>query len=210
MYPRSSVRSPRPRGTVRILFLAFIALLAALPLPALVRPASAAPVAPAPDMAAIDRYVEEQLRTLRIPGASLGIVHDGRIVHLRGFGRADRSGRPMTAETPSLIGSLTKSFTAVAIMQLVEAGKVELDAPVQRYLPWFRVADAAASARITVRHLLTHSSGLPGGDETPIISREDTSAGAIERQVRALATVELAHPPAAPSSTAAKATRPWG
>ncbi len=53
-----------------------------------------------------------------------------------------------------MIGSLTKSFTALAVMQLVEQGKVELDAPVQRYLPWFRVADEAASAQITVRHLL--------------------------------------------------------
>ena len=52
----------------------------------------------------------------------------------------------MTAQTPTLIGSLTKSFTAVAIMQLVEQGKVELDAPVQRYLPWFSLADPAASA----------------------------------------------------------------
>ena len=49
----------------------------------------------------------------------------------------------------------------VAIMQLVEAGKLDLDAPVQRYLPWFRVADQAASAGMTLRHLLNHASGLP-------------------------------------------------
>ncbi len=66
-----------------------------------------------------------------------------------------------TPQTPFFIGSLTKSFTALAVMQLVEAGKIELDAPVQRYLPWFRVADLWASARMTVRHLLNQTSGLP-------------------------------------------------
>jgi CubicO group peptidase (beta-lactamase class C family) len=145
-------------------------------------------------MAAIDRYIAAQLQTLGIPGASLGVVHGDRVVHLQGFGRADNTGRPMTAQTPTLIGSLTKSFTAVAIMQLVERGKLELDAPVQRYLPWFRVADPAASAQITVRHLLTHTSGLSGRRETDIFRDEDTGADAIERQVRALANVELAAP----------------
>ena len=174
--------------------LPILILMFALLLPALSRPAHAAPAAPTPDMAVIDRYVAEQLETLRIPGAALGIVHGDRVVHLQGFGRADGSGRAMNAQTPSLIGSLTKSFTAVAIMQLVEQGNLALDAPVQRYLPWFRVADADASARITVRHLLTHSSGLPGGDDTTSMLRSDIAADAIERQVRALATVELAHP----------------
>ena len=63
----------------------------------------------------------------------------------------------MTPETPFLIGSVTKSFTALAIMQLSEAGRVQLDAPVQRYLPWWRVADPDASTRITVP-----SSAVPG------------------------------------------------
>ncbi len=66
----------------------------------------------------------------------------------------------VTPQTPFLLGSTTKSFTALAIMQLVEAGKIELDAPVQRYLPWFRVADPVASAHMTVRHLLIQVSGL--------------------------------------------------
>lgn len=165
----------------------------ALLLPMLSAPAHAIAAVP-PDMAAIDSYVAQQLRTLRIPGAALGIVHGDRIVHLQDFGAADASGRPMTAQTPSLIGSLTKSFTAVAIMQLVEQGAVELDAPVQRYLPSFRVSDAGAASRITVRQLLTHSSGLPGGDDTASMARDDTAADALERQVGALATVELAHP----------------
>ena len=59
----------------------------------------------------------------RIPGLSLGIVRNGRTVHLQGFGEADEAGRDVTPQTPFIIGSLSKSFTALAIMQLVEAGQ---------------------------------------------------------------------------------------
>src|SRR5512140_3007889 len=101
----------------------------------------------------IDDYIEQQMRRLNIPGVSLAIVEGDQIVHLRGFGRARPSGEAPTPQTPFFIGSLTKSFTALAVMQLVEAGKIDLDAPVQHYLPWFRVADPEASGQITVRHL---------------------------------------------------------
>ncbi len=80
---------------------------------------------------AIDAYVEEQMRRLNVPGVSLAIVEGDKIVHLRGFGRARPGGDVPTSQTPFFIGSVTKSFTALAVMQLVEAGKVELDAPVQ-------------------------------------------------------------------------------
>jgi hypothetical protein len=100
----------------------------------------------APEFAAIERFVQDEMAALRIPGLALAIVEDDRITYLRGFGKADDFGHPVTPRTPFIIGSLSKSFTALAIMQLVEAGKIELDAPVQRYLPWFRVADVAASA----------------------------------------------------------------
>jgi CubicO group peptidase (beta-lactamase class C family) len=111
----------------------------------------------APAFAVIDRYVASWMHAARLPGVALGIVRGEEIVHLRGFGIAGPSGAP---QTPFAVASLTKSFTTLAIMQLVEAGKVEWDAPVQRYLPWFRVADADASARITLRQLATHTSGL--------------------------------------------------
>ena len=77
-------------------------------------------------------------------------------------------------------------------MQLVEAGKLELDAPVQRYLPRFRVADAEASARITVRHLLHHTSGLPRGvGNSEMATSRDMRDGALEEQVRSFSTAEL-------------------
>src|SRR3970040_2275197 len=89
------------------------------------------------DFAAIDAYVTEQMNNLGIPGMALGIVQDGQITHLQGFGVADSSGRAVTPQTPFYLGSVTKSFTALAVMQLVEEGQVDLDAPVQKYLPWF-------------------------------------------------------------------------
>ena len=147
---------------------------------------------------AIDAYVERQMRRLKIPGASLAVVEGNKIVHLRGFGHGDgRSrpgGEPPTPQTPFFIGSLTKSFTALAVMQLAEAGRVNLDAPVQRYLPWFRVADPHASAQMTVRHLLNQTSGLPTLPGEVALADFDDSPGATERQVRALSGLKITHP----------------
>jgi CubicO group peptidase (beta-lactamase class C family) len=147
-----------------------------------------------PDLAAIDSYVEAQQRDLGIPGLALGIVKGDQIVHLKGFGVADPSGRAVTAQTPFMIGSVTKSFTALAIMQLVEQGKVELDAPIQRYLPWFRVADATASAQITVRHLLNQTSGLSRATGNQFQASRDMHPDALEQQARWLSTARLAQP----------------
>jgi len=151
--------------------------------------------APGPSFTAVDAYVRRQMKDARIPGLALGIVHDGHVVHLRGFGRADDSGRAFTPQTPFFIGSNSKSFTALAVMQLVEAGKVDLDAPVQRYIPWLRVADPEASAQITIRHLLNQTSGL-----TERAGRGATLAAGmhpLEPAVRALATTRLARSPGA-------------
>ncbi len=147
-----------------------------------------------PDFGAIDRYVESERQAMRIPGLAIGIVEGDRIVHLAGFGQADPTGRPVTAQTPFFTASINKSVTALAVMQLVEAGKVELDAPIQRYLTWFRVADAAASAQITVRHLLNQTSGFPTGPANLGLVGDDTDDQAIERGVRALADVSLSQP----------------
>jgi CubicO group peptidase (beta-lactamase class C family) len=148
-----------------------------------------------PDFDAIDAYVQEQMQEMRIPGAALGIVKGDEIIHLEGFGEADDSGRDVTPQTPFKIGSTSKSFTALAIMQLVEDGKVDLDAPVQHYIPWFRVADPEASSRITVRHLLNQTSGLPTVAGVAYAYRGDGSKDALEKEVRATSDVELTHPP---------------
>jgi CubicO group peptidase (beta-lactamase class C family) len=144
------------------------------------------------DFAAIDRYVEDEMRAQRIPGLALGIVQGDQIVHLKGFGVADPGGRVVTPQTPFIIGSTTKSFTALAIMQLVEAGKIELDAPIQRYLPTFHLADETAATHITVRHLLHQTTGLSTrtGRDQPSTTSDD----ALERRVRSFATAQLTEP----------------
>ena len=142
------------------------------------------------DFAAIDAYVTEQVNNLGIPGMALGIVQDGQIAHVQGFGVADSSGRAVTPQTPFYIGSVTKSFTALAVMQLVEAGKINLDAPVQTYLPWFELADKEASAKITVRHLLNQTTGISRIDG----ERDWTSQQGLEETVRGLTTIQLTQP----------------
>lgn len=142
----------------------------------------------------IDAYIEKQLDGLNIPGASLVIVEGDQIVHSKGFGVTGPGGKTPTPQTPFFIGSLTKSFTALVIMQLVEAGKVELDAPIQRYLPWFTLADPQAASQITVRHLLNQTSGISQIPGMITMSDFDDTPGAAERQARALATIELTRP----------------
>ena len=172
----------------------FLAALASGIVSAMLGSATAAAAGGGPDLGAIDRYVRSEMDAQRIPGLALGIVHGNRIVHVQGFGQALRSGWEVTPQTPFLIGSVTKSFTALAIMQLSEAGQVQLDAPVQRYLPWWRVADPEASTRVTVRHLLYQVSGLSKATGNAYATSGDTHDSALEDRVRALRDAELTEP----------------
>jgi CubicO group peptidase (beta-lactamase class C family) len=145
------------------------------------------------DFVAVDAYIAQEMRDVRIPGLALGIVHDDQVVHLEGFGVADDSGRVVTPQTPFIMASASKSFTALAIMQLVEDGKVDLDAPVVTYLPSFSVGDESASASITVRHLLNHTSGLPESTAYAPMLSNDMSNGALSERVGALSDAEINH-----------------
>lgn len=142
-----------------------------------------------PDFNAIDAYIESEMQANRVPGVALAIVRSNQIMYMRGFGTTG-AGEAVTPQSAFILGSMSKSFTALAAMQQVEQGRLALNAPVQRYLPWFRVADPAASARITVQQLLNHTSGIP--TRAPHASSELRD---IDAHVRALATVELAHEP---------------
>lgn len=104
-------------------------------------------------------FIRAQMAAQRIPGLALAINQGDQVLYVKGYGLA-RDGQVVTSQTQFLIASLSKSFTALAVMQLVEAGQVELDASVQRYLPDFTLADPTVAAQITVRHLLNQVSGL--------------------------------------------------
>lgn len=110
------------------------------------------------DSAAIDRFIQENLESTGLPGVAVAITRGDRIAYLGGHGH-DSSGRAITSDTPMRVGSLSKSFTAFAIMQLVERGRIDLDRPVSAYLPEFAPDDPRAG-RITVRQLLNQISGL--------------------------------------------------
>ena len=139
----------------------------------------------------IDRYVQQEVDASRMPGVAVAIVQGGDVVHQRGFGH-DGNGRPITPTTPFPIGSLTKSFTALAIRQLSEAGAIGLDDAVQRHIPWFRVADADASPRITVRHLLNQTSGFSRASGIqPLL---DDAPASLKDLVRGLASTPLNRP----------------
>lgn len=139
---------------------------------------------------AVDRYLQEQLHTIGIPGAAIVIVKDGKQVHEAAFGRADDSGRRLTVETPLLLASTSKSLTAIAVMQQVEAGRLALDEPILTYLPWFSLKDSRAPS-ITVRHLLHQASGLSSADGTAFEASDTQAPEAIEQGVRDLAGAAL-------------------
>ncbi|WNG23893.1 serine hydrolase [Cystobacter fuscus] len=139
----------------------------------------------------IDPFVTESMRTGHIPGLSLVVLQGGQPVCIKSYGLANvEKNQPMTPNTLVSIGSTTKAMTALALMQQVEAGAVALDAPVTRYLPWFRTADGLQD-QILVKHLLSHTSGLPNG----MAWDGDHDDEALERMVRSLAEVKLHFPP---------------
>ncbi|MCB0112029.1 MAG: beta-lactamase family protein, partial [Caldilineaceae bacterium] len=146
------------------------------------------------DQERIDAYIQARMEAANIPGLALGVVYGDQVVYLKGYGVAGPDGRAVTPQTPFVPGSTSKSFTALAVMQLVEAGKIDLDTPVTKYLPWFRTRDAAASTQITVRNLLYQTSGLPTYAGRQGFTDNDQRSLALENGVRALASVQLSQP----------------
>jgi len=138
------------------------------------------------DEPGMSAFIAGQMRKFGIPGAGVAITQKDRIVYAHGFGIADSAGNPITSDSLFLIGSNSKSFTALAVMQLVEAGKVSLDDPVTRYLPWFHLRNENPFQRATVRHLLNHTSGLPRLDRfvTPMTANHDLAVQAFADELK--------------------------
>jgi CubicO group peptidase (beta-lactamase class C family) len=115
------------------------------------------------DQLQIQSSVDRILNRWPAVGLAVGVVHDGALEFFSGRGFANiGSATPVTADTVFRIGSITKTFTAVAVMQLVEQGLIDLDAPANDYLRSYRLRPAKASWRpATARHLMTHTAGVP-------------------------------------------------
>jgi CubicO group peptidase (beta-lactamase class C family) len=181
-----------PRRRFRFLLQGTLALITSVAAGAILA-GSAAAAAPEPaTLAQVDRFVEQQMDARRVPGYALAVVSGSEVVHARGFGSANGSGRAVTADTPFVLGSVTKSFTALAVMQLVDAGEVSLEAPVARYVPELRLA-GGAERRITVRQLLNQTSGIPGLAGGRLL--RSVGDGTLEDVVRELDGTELSAPP---------------
>jgi D-alanyl-D-alanine carboxypeptidase len=142
-----------------------LALLLATPAFAQTAP-PAATIADNPDVQAAERlfsaWLEGQIAFRGLPGVAVGVVQDQQLVWSKGFGFADiATKKPMTADTRFRIASNSKIFAAIAILQLREAGKLRLDDPVAKHLPWFTMKPAGPDdGPITIEQLLSHSSGL--------------------------------------------------
>lgn len=125
---------------------------------------------------AFEDWVERTLQDKDVPGAAVALAQDGETVYAGGFGLQDReAGLPATKATIFGTGSVSKSFTALAIMQLAEAGKLAVDDFVTRGLPELAFAGGQSASAITIQHLLTHTSGLP-----PMPSRFYAMLGSME------------------------------
>jgi CubicO group peptidase (beta-lactamase class C family) len=109
----------------------------------------------------LDAYVAGVMQTFEVPGIALAIVKDGRVLLARGYGvRKLGDATPVDDHTLFGIASNTKAFTATALGILVEEGKLQWDAPVINYLPWFQMYDPFVTRELTIRDLLVHRSGL--------------------------------------------------
>lgn len=113
----------------------------------------------------VDRLAAEAMAVWKVPGAAVAIVRDDAVVLTRAYGQRDaEADLPVTPRTHFVICSITKSFTATAIALLHNDGVLDWSKPVRDYLPEFRLSDAVATERVTVRDLLSHQSGLPRHD----------------------------------------------
>lgn len=154
-------------------------------------------VPPAPEYAPaverIERVVKYELESKRLPAVSVALVDDQTVVWAKGFGFADPAAKvPATADTVYRVGSVSKLFTDLAVMQLVEAGKLDLDAPVTKYLPDFK-PQGTGTEKITLRHLMSHRAGLIR--EPPVGNYFDPVNLSLEKMVESLNTTALVYPP---------------
>jgi CubicO group peptidase (beta-lactamase class C family) len=112
-------------------------------------------------LATIEEKVEARRKELGIPGMSLAIVKDDRVIYSKGLGYKDFENKvPVTADTQFAIGSSTKAFTALSVLMTADEGKLSLDASPKTVLPYFKMADPDTDKNMTIRDLMTHSSGL--------------------------------------------------
>ncbi|TKI14321.1 beta-lactamase family protein [Bacillus wiedmannii] len=144
---------------------------------------------------ALDEYIEKFIKEQNIPGASVAIVHKKDVFFKKMIGITGESEKKVTSKTPFVIGSISKSLTALAIVKLIEDKKIKLEDPVQRYLPWFQLKDPQISSTITIQHLLTHTSGISTYEGLALSDKQSENSTALKENVMKLSNVKLTAPP---------------
>jgi CubicO group peptidase (beta-lactamase class C family) len=144
-----------------------------------------------PRFRAIAALVEAKMAEYRVPGVALGILKGG-VLTMRGFGLTNLDNpQPVTPETVFPIASITKTVVTVAMLRMVDEGRVDLDGPIVEYLPEFRLRDPDASHQVTIRHLLTHTPGWEGD----LAFLEGFDGSVLEAFVGSLVDVPFLAPP---------------
>ena len=142
----------------------------------------------------LDSVLLEIMSRWGIPGMGIGIVQDGEIVYARGFGvQSLATGVPVNVDSIFGVASISKCFVASAIMQLVEQGEIQLDLPLVEYLPDFHMNDERYR-QITIRQMLSHTSGMPDMDEAEydqLVYHSEYDDSALARYVHALASRKM-------------------
>ncbi|TDE33767.1 serine hydrolase domain-containing protein [Actinomadura sp. 6K520] len=153
------------------------------------------PAAARPDRyAAIDAYVRERMEATHTPGLAYAVVGPDGPIHQRAWGTDGRGDR-VTSETPFLWGSVAKPVTATAVMTLVQSGRLRLDGRVVDHVPEFRFGGAAHSSKVTVRHLLNQTAGIPASVTARITDCFGSGCPGPAERLRALDGVPPLGPP---------------
>ncbi len=139
-------------------------------------------------------FIEEVIQAYDLPGFAIGVVKDKEVVYARGFGYKNIDTKdPVTTSTLFHMASISKPFVATAVMQLVEKGKIDLEAPVTTYLPYFKLDDERYK-EITIQQMLSHISGMPDVEDYEW-DNPQYDEGALERYVRSLADKRMRFDP---------------
>ncbi len=176
--------------------ISFIFLFVILPLSILSQPTSVIQDKKvASNIHILESWIQAQMDYQNLPGISVGIIYDQDLIYAKGFGYSNLEDKtPATIQTLYRIASISKTFTATAIMQLRDEGKLRLDDPIEKFLPGFNIKNPFPDSReITVFHLITHTSGLPRNAGFPYWT--DRKFPTMKQILEALPEQEMIYPP---------------
>ncbi len=139
----------------------------------------------------IEAYIQQGMAEEAIPGVAVALIENGQVVYTKGFGKSDASGALVTPQTPFQLASITKSFSALLMLQLENEGKLALSDRVVDHIPWFTTSNTALSDQITLRHLLQHNSGFTTASGNLTQNTDYRGADATALSVQKLSTAKL-------------------